>query len=185
MRSPLPLSLALSLLAPLAFADAPAKGNFKWESFAGNYGFGDCRNSPGPIWGDGSNMHYIVAYPFTDYTVNPAKVSLVFMRVNHTNNPIGLDWTFEYVNQGPQARRHPETGAVMTSLESYATTDGIYGMMSWDNPGNQGFSTLQLWMNAGVVTYEMRQKTDSDPEVRVERCTLIKMKKDDSGRDAD
>ena len=60
-------------------------------------------------------------------------------------------------------------------MESYATADGVYGMMAWDRPHNVGWSTLQLRMDAqGHISLTIRQRTDSDASTREETCTLTK-----------
>ena len=60
-------------------------------------------------------------------------------------------------------------------MESYATADGVYGMMAWNRPHNVGWSTLQLRMDTQAkVSLTLRQRNDSDASTREETCTLTK-----------
>jgi len=84
-------------------------------------------------------------------------------------HPIGLGWSFWDINAGPQEDSRGRT------WESHTTTDGIYGILRWNDPhSGSAFSTLQLTMDiSGGVVYEMVQKSDSDHVgVLRERCTL-------------
>lgn len=80
-----------------------------------------------------------------------------------------------HVGVGLRTETDTDTGKVDKMVESYATADGIYGMIAWERPNNTGWSTLQLRSNAqGDVALTVRLRTDSDTITREETCTLMK-----------
>jgi hypothetical protein len=162
----------LALTAPIAAASmtypdlpAPEKGSFDWTQFHGKYDFSDCRSRSSAIWGD--------ALPGTFIQIDQRDEGLELMRANN-RNPVALGWSLERVGQGRQSRNDGATDKGLVT-ESYATADGVYGMMAWDRPHNVGWSTLQLRMTAeGNISLTLRQRTDSDAATREETCTLTR-----------
>ena len=151
-----------------------ATGDFDWTRFAGVYRFGACSHSPRPIWADMPGKTHVVIDVSRDYTVYPRELSLDLVRKTDEWHPIGLGWSFRDINAGPQEDSRGRT------WESHTTTDGIYGILRWNDPYSVGFSTLRLTMDAsGGVVHEMVQKSDSDQVgVRRERCTLNRQSDD-------
>jgi hypothetical protein len=149
------LLLALSAHAAIPAPDraGPPAGSFAWTRFQGMYDFAGCTSAPKPLWSDAPPESFVRIWP-SSYP----KESLELMRASY-KNPIALGWTMEDVGQGPQDRVENDTGRVFGRHESYATADGVYGLLAWDNPGNVGWTTLQLSMDAhGNVSYVMRRR---------------------------
>lgn len=152
----------------------PAKGGFDWTQFQGKYDFSQCRSRPSAIWGDGRPGTFVQIDHKVAYTRNPTTEGLELMRANN-RIPFALGWAVERVGQGRQTENDADTGKVGKVMESYATADGVYGMMAWDRPDNVGWSTLQLRMDAQRnISLTIRQRTDSDAATREETCTLKK-----------
>ena len=152
----------------------PGKGGFDWTQFQGKYDLGECRNRPSAIWGDASAGTFVQIDRKVAYTRTPKTEGLELMRANN-RNPIALGWALERIGQGRQTENDADTGKVGKVMESYATADGVYGMMAWSRPNNVGWSTLQLRMGAqGKISLTIRQRTDSDAATREETCTLTK-----------
>lgn len=152
----------------------PAKGDFNWTKFEGKYDIGECRSHPSAIWGDGPAGTFVQIDRVVDYTRRPATGGLELMRANN-GSPIGLGWSVERIGHDRRTEVHAETGEVVKAMESYATADGVYGMMAWDRPHNVGWSTLQLRMDSrDNISLTIRQRTDSDTSTREETCRLTK-----------
>ena len=171
-------ALSALLLGASAFAQAPypdqpgpAKGDFDWKTFEGKYDFGKCQSSPSAIWEHRTPGTFVQIDYNADYTSNPAQPGLDLMRAN-IRSPLALGWSIERVGAGRKTEADADSGRVR---ESYATADGVYGMIVWGRPFNRGWSTLQLRMQSpGNISYTIRQRTDSDPSTREETCTLQK-----------
>src|SRR5687768_4544296 len=119
--------------------DSP--GDFDWTRFAGVYRYGACSHSPRPIWADMPGKTHVVIDVSRDYTVYPQRFSLNLVRKRDEWHPIGLGWSFWDINAGPQEDSDGRT------WESHTTTDGIYGILRWNDPHSGGaFSALQLTM---------------------------------------
>jgi len=96
------------------------------------------------------------------------------MRANN-RSPIALGWSVQRVGHGRQTETNADTGKLGKVMESYATADGVYGMMIWDGPPHMGWSTLQLRTDAqGNTSFTIRQRTVSDASTREETCMLKK-----------
>lgn len=167
------LALIPSLAAaavPAPEGAKPARGGFDWTTFEGRYAIKSCAG--GPLWGDAPEGSFVEIYVRTDYAVQGNPRSLELMRA-HPRVPIALGLSLDNVGLDPQARRNPETGAIDRVSHSYATADGAYGLLSWDNPGNVGWITVQLRKEAsGEVTMTQRRRRDDDAAVVDETCTL-------------
>jgi hypothetical protein len=152
----------------------PDKGRFDWTQFEGKYDFSECRSRPSAIWGDSRPDTFVQIDHKVTYERFPATEGLELMRANY-RNPIALGWSVERVGQGRQTDTDADTGKVDKVMESYATRDGVYGMMAWDHPNNVGWSTLQLRMDAqSNISFTLRQRANSDAATREETCTLKK-----------
>ena len=170
------LVIGASALAQTSYPDrlGPDKGDFDWTRFEGKYDFGECRSRPSAIWGDSLPGTFVQIDRKVVYTRHPVTEGLELMRANN-RNPIALGWSVERVGKGRQTETDADTGKVDPVMESYATADGVYGMMAWNRPHNVGWSTLQLRMDAQAkVSFTIRQRTDSDTSTREETCTLTK-----------
>ena len=168
--------IAANALALTNYPDrlGPDKGGFDWTQFQGKYDIGECQSRPSAIWADSRAGTFVQIDHKVAYTRHPTTESLELMRAN-SRNPIALGWSVERVGQGRQTENDAATGKVGKVMESYATVDGVYGMMAWDRPNNVGWSTLQLRMDAqGSISLTIRQRTDSDAATREETCTLKK-----------
>lgn len=176
----LPLSLAAlmgeDVRAQMTYPDrpGPAKGGFNWTKFEGKYDIGECQSYPSAIWGDGPTGTFVQIDRMVDYTRGPSTERLELMRANN-GSPIGLGWSVERIGGARRTETHAQTGKVVKVMESYATADGVYGMMAWDQPHNVGWSTLQLRMDTGgKISLTIRQRNDSDASTREETCRLTK-----------
>lgn len=184
------LKFIVSRLLPLGFAaligedvraemtypdrPGPAKGSFNWTKFEGKYDIGGCQSHPSAIWGDGPPGSFVQIDHLIDYTREPATRGLELMRANN-GTPIGLGWSVERIGHDRRTETHAGTDKVVKVTESYATANGVYGMMAWDRPHNVGWSTLQLRMDTrGNISLTIRQRTDSDASTREETCRLTK-----------
>jgi len=176
----LPLGLAALIVedvrAQITYPDrsAPAKGGFNWTKFAGKYDIGECQSHPSPIWGGGPIGTFVQIDHIVDYTRSPSTDRLELMRANN-GSAFGLGWSVERIGHARRTETHAKTGKVVKVVESYATADGVYGMMAWDQPHNVGWSTLQLRMDTqGKISLTIRQRNDSDASTREETCRLTK-----------
>ena len=170
------LVIEVSAHAQMTYPDrlGPDKGSFDWTQFEGKYDISECQSRPSAIWGDGAPGTFLQIDHRVGYTRIPTTEGLELMRANN-RNPIALGWSVERVGQGRQTETDADTGKVGKVMESYATADGVYGMMAWDRPHNVGWSTLQLQMDARAnISFTIRQRTYSDTSTREETCTLKK-----------
>ena len=175
------LGLSMFVIGSGALAQAahpdragPGKGHFDWTQFEGKYDLSECRSSPSAIWGGGPAGTFVQIEHKLAHARTPASQGLDLMRANN-RNPIALGWSLERVGQGRRTDNDAGTGRAGTVTESYATVDGVYGMMAWNRPYNAGWSTLQLRMDVkGNKSFTLRQRTDSDATTREETCTLKK-----------
>ena len=158
---------------PLPDRPGPARGGFVWTRFTGQYDLSECWHNPGPIWDDSPQAgNFVLIEDHEDFGRIPGAHSLNVIRGN-PSRILALGWTIENIGEKPELLVDSETGKLDRTWESYATVDGIYGARAWDHPYNTGWSTFQIRMDAREkITYEMRQKTDSDPVTREEICTL-------------
>lgn len=166
--------IGMSAQAQITYPDrpAPAKGDFEWKRFEGKYDFSECQSHPSAIWGDSPPGTFVQIDYKVDYMRNPMMGGLELMRANN-RSPIALGWFIERVGHGRQIETDAHTGKIGKVMESYATVDGVYGMMAWDRPHNFGWSTMQLRMDVkDNISFTIRQRTDSDTTTREETCTL-------------
>ncbi len=163
----------IEIALPAPDRPAPPPGRFDWMRFRGEYDFADCRHESGPIWDDSPPPGtFVVIEHQEDFGRIPDVHSLIIIR-GHPGRVLALGWMMEHIGEALQQRRDDKSGKVTTAWQSYATKDGIYGARAWGHPHNTGWSTMQLRMDErGTVSYEMRQKTDSDAVTREETCTL-------------
>lgn len=167
----LALALLLSPAASAANVPLPERGGFEARALEGYYGFGPCEVEGGPIWSeDAAKLFLIVQYKI-DYSVNPAREEIAFFRPTRGGGPLAPAMDAEDLNAGPQERRDGE-GRVYSRWESWTTPDGVFSIMAWDNPGNQGWATVHIRRRGDAVSYEMRRKRDDDAVMRVERCEM-------------
>ena len=151
----------------------PAKGGFDWKTFEGKYDFGKCQSSPSAIWEHRTPGTFVQIDYNAGYARNPAQPGLELIRANDRST-LALGWSIERVGEGRQTETNVDTGKVSKVMESYATADGVYGMIAWNRPFNVGWSTLQIRQGLDNVSYTMRQRTESDHSTREETCTLEK-----------
>jgi hypothetical protein len=150
--------------------ERPAAGSFDTAALSGRYKFGACTTAGKPIWSDGPEGSFLFVDDQTDYATAGSPRMIHLMRATYAN-PMAIGFDLEHFGAGPQESE--EDGRIVRRAESYATADGVFGYMAWDN-GSAGWIAIRLWKDAvGGLHYRLRQRWMDEPAAREESCALI------------
>ena len=158
-----------------ALAQVPEHGEFDRTKFYGFYRFTACEVSHNdPIWSQDPSGTYI---EISD-NHGREKNYLEMLRWNDNGSPLMPIWKWTDINLGAQKSIDEETHKLVGTSDSFSTTDGIYGFLSWNYKDiNIGWGTVQLSMDAqGNVSYLMQLKHEEDSYTKEERCSLHRIK---------